>query len=114
VPEARRRGVGTALLGPLAEHVAGLGVDRAGAHVDDEGSKAFAERFGFEEIDRQVEQVVVLQGQTPKGSVPTGIDIVSIAEQPELLEAAYPLAKAGWEDFATAEAVTIAREDFVR
>ena len=57
LPEARRRGVGTALLERLGAHVAGLGVDRAGAHVDDDGSRAFAERFGFEEIDRQVEQV---------------------------------------------------------
>jgi hypothetical protein len=31
----------------LGEHVAGLEVDRVGAHVDD-GSQTFAERFGFE------------------------------------------------------------------
>ena len=30
---------------------------QAGTNVDDPGSLAFAERFGFEEVDRQVEQV---------------------------------------------------------
>ena len=39
---------------------AGIGLDRAGAHVGDSGSQAFAERFGFVEIDRQVEQVCAL------------------------------------------------------
>ena len=113
VPEVRRRGVGTALLAMLAEHVAALGVDRAGTHVDDEGSRAFAERFGFEEIDRQVEQVWAA-APVALPAIPDGIEVVSIAERPELLHAAYPLAQAGWEDFATAEPVTISREDFVR
>jgi GNAT superfamily N-acetyltransferase len=112
LPEARRRGVGTALLERLGTHVAGLGVDRAGTHVDDEGSRAFAEHFGFEEIDRQVEQI--WRGGLPQAETPAGVDFVTVAERPELLEAAYPLAKAGWEDFATAEAVTISREDFIR
>jgi hypothetical protein len=43
-----------------ADHVNGLDVDRVGAHVEDEGSRAFAERFGCEELDRQVEQVACL------------------------------------------------------
>jgi mycothiol synthase len=112
VPEARRRGIGTELLRRLGDHAATLGVARVGAHVDDDGSRAFAERFGFEEIDRQVEQVwTARQVEAP---VPDGVELVTIADRPELLEAAYPLAKAGWEDFATAEAVTISREDFVR
>ena len=49
-----------------------------------------------------------------EGRTPAGVELVTVAERPELLDAAYPLAKAGWEDFATAEAVTISREDFVR
>ena len=46
----------------LTGHVAGLGFDKAAASVDDEGSQAFAERFGFEEVDREVEQVIALPG----------------------------------------------------
>lgn len=133
LPEARRRGVGTRLLAVLAEHVAGLGVDRAGAHVDDVGSGTFAQRFGFEELDRQVEQVVrlngtwhrkdagnprkrdsVLNSTWHRKEVPDGIEVTTIAERPELLEAAYPLAVGGWSDFATTEAVTISHEDWLR
>ena len=42
-PDARRRGVGTAMLYRLTGHVAGLGFDKAWTSVDDEGSQAFAE-----------------------------------------------------------------------
>ena len=59
-PDARRRGVGTALLFPLAEHVQSLGLRAVWGNADDPGSCIFAERFGFEEIDREVEQVKVL------------------------------------------------------
>src|SRR4029077_20110040 len=57
LPEFRRRGVGTALLRELAAHAERFDVDEIWALVDDEGSRAFAERFGFAELDRQVEQV---------------------------------------------------------
>ena len=62
---ARRRGVGTALLRALADHVHRLGYAQAGANVDDPGSLAFAERFGFREVDRQVEQVRVVLDDEP-------------------------------------------------
>jgi GNAT superfamily N-acetyltransferase len=124
LPEARRRGVGTALLVRLAEHATRrLRVRRVGAHVADPGSQAFAERFGFEEIDRQVEQVVLLAGSctdrapaghSPGAAGPDGVEITTIAERPDLLEAAYPLAVDGWADFATAEPVTISLEDWLR
>jgi len=114
LPKARRRGVGRELLRRLAEHVATLGVRRVGAHVGDQGSQAFAERFGFEEIDRQVEQVRVLGDEPEPPRLPDGIEAVTIAERPELLEAAYPLALEGWADFATVEPVTISREDWLR
>ena len=48
VPSQHRRGgVGTALLRTLADHCAGLGVPSLRSRVDDAGSLAFAERFGF-------------------------------------------------------------------
>jgi GNAT superfamily N-acetyltransferase len=114
VPEARRRGVGTALLAPLAEHIKTLGLERVGTHVDDDGSRAFAERFGFEEIDRQVEQVRRLDTVPEPTPAPDGVQLVTVAERPELLQAAYPLGQEGWADFATAEAVTISLEDWLR
>ena len=140
LPEARRNGVGSALLARLADHASGLDVPRAGAHVADAGSQAFAERFGFEEIDRQVEQVIRLGPQCRRAEpartrhwpvvprsghesasrvwhrkeLPDGVEVTTIAAQPELLEAAYPLAVQGWSDFAAAEPVTISLEDWLR
>jgi mycothiol synthase len=114
LPAARRSGIGSALLVRLADHLEQLGFASAGAHVDgnDEGSLAFARRFGFEEADRQVEQVRTL-GEEPRAEPPPGVTFVSVAERPELLREAYPLGVAGWADMATAEAVTISLEDWL-
>jgi GNAT superfamily N-acetyltransferase len=112
---ARRRGVGTALLRELAAHVAGLGFDKAAAHVDDDGSRAFAERFGFEEIDREVEQVISLPARLPAAPLPEGIEVVSVAERPELLGEAYPLAREeGYADMAVDGVVALDREDWLK
>jgi GNAT superfamily N-acetyltransferase len=87
-PEARRRGIGTQLLLALADHAVGLGYDVAGVSVDDEGSLAFAHRFGFSEVKRQVEQVRAI-GDEAWPAVPSSYQIVSVAERPELWAAAY-------------------------
>ena len=42
--------------GRLIEHVASLDLPMLRAGADDEGSLAFARRFGFEEVNREVEQ----------------------------------------------------------
>jgi mycothiol synthase len=113
-PDARRRGVGTALLRELAEHVAGLGFDKAGAHVDNNGSRAFAERFGFEEIDREVEQVISLPTELPVAPLPAGIEVVSIAERPDLLREAFPLARdEGYADLALDGSVSYDLQDWL-
>jgi mycothiol synthase len=114
LPSARRRGIGTALIGALASHLEGLGFETAGAHVDgnDPGSLAFAQGFGFEEVDRQVEQVRTI-GAEPEVEPPPGVTFVSIAERPELLREAYPLAVEGFADMATSEPVTISLEDWL-
>jgi GNAT superfamily N-acetyltransferase len=86
---ARRRGVGTALLEALVEHVLALGFTQAGANVDDPGSLAFAERFGFREVNRQIEQVRVVLDEEPEAQLPAGVEIVRVADRPELWTAAY-------------------------
>ena len=86
--EFRRRGVGTELLRVLAEHAVAQGYDSARGSVDDEESRLFAERFGFVETDRQVEQVRPI-GDEPRPARPTAYEIVSVAERPELWTAAY-------------------------
>jgi GNAT superfamily N-acetyltransferase len=114
LPEARRQGVGTALLRGLAEHVERLGFDRAGTYVDDSGSLAFAERFGFREVDRDVEQVRTI-GDEPWPEPPPGIAVASLATRPELFERAYgELALEAFKDFALDRPIEISLEDWKR
>jgi mycothiol synthase len=114
-PDARRRGVGTALLRALADYVAELGFDTAGSAVDDDGSKAFAEHFGFEEVDREVEQVLRLPAELPDAPLPDGVEVVTVAERPELLREAYPLAAAeGYADLAVEGDVVIELDDWLK
>jgi RimJ/RimL family protein N-acetyltransferase len=103
------------MLHQLTEHVAGLGYDKAWASVDDQGSQAFAERFGFEEVDREVEQVIALPAELPEAPIPHGVDVVSIAYRPELLREAYSLARdAGYADMAIDGDVVIPLDDWLR
>ncbi|MGH3031555.1 MAG: GNAT family N-acetyltransferase [Gaiellaceae bacterium] len=116
VPEARRRGIGTALLQELGVHALSLGVGEAVAHVDghDAGSIAFARRFGFEEVDRQVEQMRLLGDEPEPPPLPSGVEVVTIAERQELLAEAYDLALQGFADMATDRLATISRDDWLR
>jgi mycothiol synthase len=52
----RRRGVGSAVLRLLAQEATAMGFTIAGADAEDAGSARFAERHGFREVDRQVQQ----------------------------------------------------------
>jgi mycothiol synthase len=97
LPHARRQGVGTELLRELVRHAKG---DKISTHVEEEGSRPFAERFGFHEIDRQVEQVKRLGDEPTPPPLPDGVEVVTIAERPSLLRATYPLACQGYEDMA--------------
>ena len=112
LPHERRRGTGTALLRELVTHLDGLGFGVVSSHVDgaDAGSLAFAHRFGFEEVDRQVEQVRVV-GDEARPAPPDSIELVSVAERPELLADAYDLAVEGYADMATSAGHEVALED---
>ncbi len=89
LPAHRRRGVGTALLERLVDHVAGLGHPTVRAGADDDGSLAFAHRFGFEEVNREVEQTYRLTGPVEPPPAPDGIEVVTEKEHPGLWDAAY-------------------------
>lgn len=114
LPRVRRRGVGTALLRAAVAHVRELGCTYASASVDgyDEGSLAFAGHHGFEEVDRQVEQVKRVGDERPP-AVPDGVRFVTIAERPELLRESFGLALEGFADFATAYPVTITLDEWL-
>lgn len=87
--EHRRQGVGTALLERLTEHVVGLGLPVLRAGADDDGALAFAHRFGFEEVNREVEQTFRITGPVTPTPVPDGIEVVTEQERPGLWAAAY-------------------------
>ena len=90
VPAEHRRGrVGTALLRTLADHCAGLGVPSLRSRVDDAGSLAFAERFGFAEVDRELEQVRSVGEEPPPYALPGGVEVVTLDERPELWAACF-------------------------
>jgi mycothiol synthase len=115
LPEFRRRGVGTALLIRSAKHLQAHGFAAAHALVDDAGSLAFAEQFGFREVDRQVEQVLTIDEAVPETALPEGIEIVSLAERPELFERTYTdLALEAFEDMPTEATIAVSSEDWKR
>lgn len=89
LPDHRRRGVGEALLRALADHCTSLGLPRLRAKVDDEESLAFAERFGFAEVDREVELTRRVADVPPPPPLPAGVEVVLSAEHPGLWEASY-------------------------
>lgn len=90
------------------------GFTEAGSIMDDSGSLAFAERFGFREVDRQIEQTRTIDVE-PEPVVPQGIRVVTVAERPELWAAAYePFAIEAIGDMATHRPVMVTREEWER
>jgi GNAT superfamily N-acetyltransferase len=113
LPAHRRQGVGTALLQRLAVHLQESGFDDAGSMVDDEGSFAFAEHFGFVETGRQVEQVRVVEAGEAWPTVPDGVEVTAVAKRPELLMRLYTeLAPEAFEDMPTPRKVEITPEQW--
>jgi GNAT superfamily N-acetyltransferase len=88
-PEYRRRGVGSALLRELAEHCTKLGLPEVRASVDDVASMSFAERFGFGEVDRQIEQRRAIGDEQAPSPLPADVEVVTLAQRPELWAACY-------------------------
>lgn len=115
LPELRRRGVGTKLLRALALHVEAIGFERVGSGVDDPGALAFAEHFGFREVGRQVEQVRAVADDENAAPALDGIEIISLADQPELRTRTYrELAVQAFEDMPTPEPIRVSLEDWER
>jgi mycothiol synthase len=114
LPEVRRRGVGTALVEALAAHLAALGFSEANALVDDGGSLEFAERFGFREVDREVEQVRTIGREEPPRA-PDGVELVSLAERHDLSEAVYTqVAVEAFADIPVSPPIEVSLEDWER
>jgi GNAT superfamily N-acetyltransferase len=92
VPQARRRGVGSALLAAVLASARDRGATMLdGSYLDDEpDARAFAEQHGFVPHDRM--RRVALEVAEAPGDLrphPPGIEVVSLAERPDLLGAIY-------------------------
>lgn len=111
--EHRRRGVGSVLLRALADHVASLDVTDVRAMTDDPESLAFAEHFGFVEVDRQVEQIRAVGDEVAPEPLPEGIEVVTLDQRPGLWAASYQ--RFGTEvlaDFAVFEPLQITAQQW--
>lgn len=112
-PEQRRQGVGTALLRALADHCVALGLPELRSSVEDGGSLAFAERFGFVEVDRQVEQLRAVGDEPDPGPPPEGLEVVRLSERPELWAAAYEgFGREVLADFATFQPLDVSLDQW--
>jgi len=87
VPDARGRGVGSALLAVALPYAQSLGCEIARSRVsgDDEHSLGFAERRGYAEVDREVELVRDLHVDEAHAVPPTGIELVEHSGETEPL-----------------------------
>jgi mycothiol synthase len=116
LPEYRRRGVATALMGALAGYARTLGLSGVNAFVyaDEPHSIAFAESLGLTDVDYQLEQVRTV-GDEPPPDVPDGIELVSLElRREELLEAVWPVALEGYEDLPIPGGVIYKKETWLR
>ncbi len=98
LPDHRRRGVGSALLRVLLDHLIDRGFGSVGAHVEDDASHAFAVKHGFQEVDRQVEQVRTLTPDEPAAQPYEAVEFWTVAQRPELLQRSFALAQQGYAD----------------
>ena len=92
VPRAyRRAGVGTALLAALSERArtADRGSLIGRLREDDDEARRFVERRGFQVLSRECPVALDLSRFDEPARVLPGVEIVSLAERPDLLEAAY-------------------------
>lgn len=113
LPGFRRRGIGTELLRRLADHVHGLGFATASAAIEDEELIAFAEPFGFGEVDRQVEQARSVGASEPWPVAPEGVEIVPTSTRPELVRGAFDtVGRQAFEDIPVGAPIVVSHEDW--
>jgi mycothiol synthase len=91
LPGWRKRGAGAGLYRALSEQARSIGRTSLVTRVrdDDEPSLRFARKRGFEEISRQLTVVLRLDDVDDSPVETPGVEIVSLAERPELAEGAW-------------------------
>jgi GNAT superfamily N-acetyltransferase len=91
LPEHRGQGVGTRIYEALSQHAHSLGRESLWGRVreDDKGSRDFARNRGFREAGREYEVVLDTALADTSTSELDGIELVSLAERPDLEQAVY-------------------------
>jgi GNAT superfamily N-acetyltransferase len=91
LPEHRGQGVGTRLYEALSQHAAALGLTSLWGRIQegDTESRRFAEKRGFREVSREYEVVLDVAEANSSGDPPPGIELVSLAQRPDLEHALY-------------------------
>ena len=101
VPDARRRGVGSALLASFSDRARALGKGTLQGEVkeSDAGSRAFLERRGFVPVGAEKAVVLDLTAiEPPAVGPPAGVRIVARAKVPDRLHDMYAVAVQADED----------------
>jgi len=91
LPEHRGQGVGSVLYAAISEHAQKRGDSSLWGRVleDDAESRRFVSARGFREVSREYEVVVDTSDADVPGALPSGIELVTLAERPELEPAVY-------------------------
>jgi GNAT superfamily N-acetyltransferase len=113
-PDRRRRGIGTALLEALSEHVRGVGKEALQLEVGEEESEAlhYFEKRGYAEVERQKALELDLGSIEPHvPTLPEGVQIASWAERPELALQLYELYREASADIPGLDAETTSSFD---
>jgi GNAT superfamily N-acetyltransferase len=86
LPEHRRHGVGMRIHKALSEHARTLGRESLWGRVreDDDESRSFVRNRGFREAGREYEVVLDTAAAKLANEPPEGIELVSLAERPDL------------------------------
>jgi GNAT superfamily N-acetyltransferase len=86
LPQHRGQGVGTRIYEQVSAHARRLGRESLWGRVreDDAGSREFLRNRGFREAGREYEVVLDTALAETQGDPPAGIELVSLAERPDL------------------------------
>jgi mycothiol synthase len=91
LPEHRGQGVGTRLYEALSEHAARRGLASLWGRIEegDAASLRFAGNRGFREVAREYQVVLDVADADLAGDAPDGVELVSLAEHPDLVRPVY-------------------------
>ena len=117
LPEARRRGIGSALYRALSDAARDRGKHgfQTDVTADQTDGLAFLASHGFTEIERMATVRLDLTGlAAPATEPPAGVTITTLAQRPELVTEVYTVAVASFPDIPSGEPMAVGSFDEFR